>query len=214
MLDISGTIFERYHNDISFKGTVVVSIDDGSTTWLISETDMHLTDGHVYPILKSNPVISENVDVQRKNWSISNLSLTVSNEPYKKDSSNNWVSFSDEIEDLLEADVDVYFSIGEGITQLSDMLLRYSGIISDSPIFDFDSVKITAYDKGKTITKSLPQTLVTDIYSGIPSNFNEEKIPIVYGDFTFDSDDMNRSGLGLAKAIPISRTVAAKIFYI
>lgn len=208
MDSIAGTEFEKNYLKISgvFQ-SMIVHIDDGTNDWYFSEIDMELTEGHVYPLLKSLPTVKGRFDIGTKNWSVSDVTINLYNAAYKLDDSFNKVMLSDEIGDLINATVKIYLATGSNITGLSDCIEKFSGLILTSPEYDDESVKIKAVDAGTASHKLLPQTYMTSVFNATPIGFRDQKIPIAYGEFTSGDYALDGSGLGFAKAIPNHQSI-------
>ena len=79
--------------------------------------------GEAYnPLLLNSPSISSKADIINNKYTISSVSLSISNAPY------NGKIFSDDIPSLLNAVVQVYYA-ANGLNTLEDCLLVYTGTI-------------------------------------------------------------------------------------
>jgi len=156
-----------------YKG---VQIDDpipeeASINLSIKETNIG---GEAYnPLLLNSPSISSKADIINNKYTISSVSLSISNAPYKGK------IFSDDIPNLLNAVVQVYYA-ANGLDSLEDCLLVYTGTIrrySQSA----ESLSLTLEDLTEQKLKTqIPSTLIED-----EDDFTEDNIgqpyPIVYG---------------------------------
>ena len=107
------------------------------------------------PLLLKSPSISSSADIINNKYTISSVSLSISNAPY------NGKIFSDDIPSLLNAVVQVYYA-SNGLDSLDDCLLVYTGTIrrySQSA----ETLNLTLEDltQQKLETK-IPATLIED----------------------------------------------------
>ena len=130
--------------------------------------------GEAYnPLLLNSPSISSKADIINNKYTISSVSLSISNAPY------NGKIFSDDIPSLLNAVVQVYYA-ANGLDTLEDCLLVYTGTIrrySQSA----ETLNLTLEDLTEQKLKTqIPSTLIED-----EDNFTEDSIgkpyPMVYG---------------------------------
>lgn len=171
----------RYYRSTNSVHHWVVKIVKGSSVWLFSDTqDMELTDGHVYPLLKDNPVLECDLDFVTKRWSVHDVRVVIKNARYKRNTSNILVSFADEVAAIRTASISIYILAGPDPTSLSDGLEKFSGEISDPAIVTAAEIQLRAIDGARRRSAVLPQTDIAD--SVIP----RRKSPIVYGAFNRD----------------------------
>jgi hypothetical protein len=145
--------------------------DAESINLSIKETNIG---GEAYnPLLLNSPSISSKADIINNKYTISSVSLSISNAPY------NGKMFSDDIPSLLNAVVQVYYA-ANGLDTLDDCLLVYTGTIrrySQSA----ESLKLTLEDlTEQKLTTKIPATLIED-----EDLYTDEQIgkpyPMVYG---------------------------------
>ena len=156
-----------------YKG---VQIDDpipeeASINLSIKETNIG---GEAYnPLLLNSPSISSKADIINNKYTISSVSLSISNAPYKGK------IFSDDIPSLLNAVVQVYYA-ANGLDSLDDCLLVYTGTIrrySQSA----ETLNLTLEDLTEQKLKTqIPATLIDD-----DDSYTDEQLgqpyPMVYG---------------------------------
>jgi hypothetical protein len=178
----------RYFRQIGASSRWVVKIVKGSSTWLFSDTDMQLTDGHVYALLTAEPSIESAVDYVTKEWSVQDVRLNLANTPYKQNASHAWVSFADETDVIRGATLSIYVLAGVSPTALSDGLLIFSGEISEPATVTLDEVQLYAIDGARRRDALLPQNLIIDT-GGAASPYSLRKSPLVWGEYnkTYDS---------------------------
>jgi len=193
------SIFSEYNRRAGSEIHTIVKLTDGTTTWLFSDKDIDLADGHVYPLLLSGVSVTESIDITSKQWRVGDVNVDISNMPYRKDSSNELVRFCDEITDLQGTDAEVYQMVGPNTTALSDCLKIFAGTIFQHPVYDYDRVRLRIVDKGKTWDKMIPATRMLSVWSANAyDDYLHQMIPLVYGKFTFDIYN-SEDGLGMAK---------------
>ena len=131
----------------------------------------------------SVPALKESIDIEKRNYKISNVNLSLSNYEH------NGVRFSETVgnSSLINQSVDIYW-ISPSVTQLGDgtgdtdakkifhgWVLRYD--------MDSDKIKLVVEDRSqKTLHKDLP--LEISNLSGeasIPNEYKNKPIPMVYG---------------------------------
>ena len=156
-----------------YKG---VQIDDpipeeASINLSIKETNIG---GEAYnPLLLNSPSISSKADIINNKYTISSVSLSISNAPY------NGKIFSDDIPSLLNAVVQVYYA-ANGLDSLENCLLVYTGTIRRYNQ-SAETLNLTLEDltQQKLATK-IPSTLIED-----QENFYDKDIstpyPMTYG---------------------------------
>lgn len=196
------TKFENYRQRDGMRCHAILSITDGTSTWLISDVDMQLTDGHVYPLMDQDWSITSGVDFQRKSWKTGDIVLRLSNLPYLKDPDDGtFARLSDQIGDIVGNDIKLYLLIGSTATALSDCLLYFSGGVIDPPDYDSETITIKGEDKGKLYNKVIPSELLEDNYPDAPVKHLKKPVPLVYGRFTFNILTPYK-GLGMARGLP------------
>ena len=206
------TKFSANYQNTASTQLIIVKLTDGSSTWYLSDTEIELTDGHVWGILDDISGMSASVDVFTRDWEAGNLTLTISNLPYKKNTSGEWVKFSDEIGSLVSQSVTVYLLAGSNTASLSDCMTYGSYYIYQQPSYDKDTVTVSAYVKGKKYNRLLPATRLGAIFSGAPAESYWEYIPLVYGTFDYDGTDPY-AGNGMARGIPTTSGVLCEYIF-
>jgi len=202
--------FSAVQMSVAAEQHIIVKLYDGTSTWLFSDIDMHLSDGHVYPLFIpedfNGPI--EAVDIMSKEWVVGEAVVGLSNIRYRKDTSSDWVKFSEEAGGLLNGTMTIYLASGRNVAALSDCLTRWAGTIVEAPEYDLDRIIVRAVDNTIVYNVLLPQRYMNEIDYGehlIDEN-SEKKLPIVYGEFArkASGNDDIFSGIGLAKTYRIS----------
>ena len=157
-----------------YKGVQIDDDLDSATEVInlsIKETNIS---GEAYnPLLLSSPSISSKADIINNKYTISSVSLSISNAPY------NGKIFSDDIPSLLNSVVQVYYA-ANGLDTLEDCLLVYTGTIrrySQSA----ESLNLTLEDLTEQKLKTkIPATLIEDDGYHKEEDFGKP-YPMVYG---------------------------------
>jgi len=157
-----------------YKGVQIDDPLDSATEVInlsIKETNIG---GEAYnPLLLNSPSINSKADIINNKYTISSVSLSISNSPYKGK------IFSDDIPNLLNAVVQVYYA-ANGLDTLDDCLLVYTGTIrrySQSA----ETLSLTLEDLTEQKLKTLiPKTTIDNKFV-----YDEETqgkpFPLVYG---------------------------------
>jgi len=170
----NGTVTSLYPLVRIYKGYQIddtIPDDVEAINLSIKETNIG---GEAYnPLLLNSPSISSKADIINNKYTISSVSLSISNAPYKGK------IFSDDIPNLLNAVVQVYYA-ANGLDTLDDCLLVYTGTIrrySQSA----ETLSLTLEDLTEQKLKTLiPKTTIDNKFV-----YDEETqgkpFPLVYG---------------------------------
>ena len=157
-----------------YPGVGIDSIVDGDTESLnLSIKETNISGLNYKPLLLNIPTIKSSADIVNSKYTISSVSLSISNSLYKG------LVFSDDIQSILNSRTEIYYC-ANGITDLEDCLLIYTGTIRRFTQSK-NSVNLTLEDltEEKLETK-IPSTLIEDADS-----YSEDKLgqpyPMVYG---------------------------------
>ena len=184
----------RFFRQINGRSHWVVKIVKGTSTWLFSDADMQLTDGHVYALLSSEPSVESEVDYVTKDWSVQDVDVEIANIPYKQNTSGAWVSFADEVGAIRNAALSIYVMAGPAQTALSDGILMFSGVVADAATVTISGVKLTASDSARRKNVILPREYITDT-GGASTPAGLRKSPLVWGTFNKAYDSSSEYGL-------------------
>ena len=157
-----------------YKGVQIddpITDDTESINLSIKETNIG---GEAYKgLLLNSPSISSKADIINNKYTISSVSLSISNAPY------NGKIFSDDIPSLLNAVVQVYYA-ANGLETLDDCLLVYTGTIrrySQSA----ETLNLTLEDLTEQKLKTqIPATTIDDKYV-YDDESQGKPFPLVYG---------------------------------
>ena len=107
------------------------------------------------PLLLNAPSIKSSADIINNKYTISSVSLSISNAPY------NGKIFSDDVPSLLNAVTQVYYA-SNGLNNLNDCLLVYTGTIRRYTQ-SAETIKLTLEDlTEQQLTTKVPATLIED----------------------------------------------------
>jgi len=219
MISTSGKSFADFQNRLDARIATIVKITYGSDVWYLGDMEIEWGAGlHVYALLTGCSGMKRAIDPFRKKWSVGEVTLTFSNLPFKKDGSGNWLRPSDDINAVESNPVEIYLLCGENATGLSDCILCFSGLIKEPPKYDENTWNITVIDRSISLMNEiLPTKIVGSIYSDAPEEFENEMIPLIYGEFkhSFQGDSLAiliplENSLGLCKGIPINNETPPK----
>jgi len=196
--------FSANQNRLGGTFATIVKVTDGTSTWYFSDREINFSAQHIPGILKSISSINESVDIYSRRWAVSDVKVTLHNVGYGKDSSFDELRPEVTLANIRWHEASIYLLAGEGATSLSDCLLRFTGIIDTPPIITSTTFKFTIADGGRLLNRKIAANLVSTAYGAYPEAAEGEKMPIVYGDFTFDTS-YDLSGTGLAMAVPVNR---------
>ncbi len=125
------------------------------------------------PLLLSSPSIKSSADIINNKYTISSVSLSISNAPYKGK------IFSDDIQSYLNAVVQVYYA-ANGLNELEDCLLVYTGTIrrfSQSA----ETIKLELEDVTEEKLKTkIPSTIIPDTPTYKKADVGKP-FPMIYG---------------------------------
>lgn len=185
------TYFASEHGRSGIAHNIIVKLTDGVSTWLFGTTEMNITDGHVYALLSNISEINFAIDIFTKDWSIGNVTITLANANYRKNSSMAWVKSGDELGDIALNTAYIYLASGNNITALSDCLNYFTGTVVAAPVITMDNMEIELCDKSYGYNKVLPANLLTAAGTPILDEDYNRKLPLVYG--TFARADWNNA---------------------
>ena len=165
----------NFQNDIQGKDTNLVPI--------VIIGDMHIStnsltfDGQYYkPILLNVPSLKESIDIEKRNYKINNISLSISNYEYEG------ARFSDTVTgSLINTEVGIYW-VSPSSQSIDDTLLMFKGQVRRYT-HDDEKVSLAVEDKSQiTLHKDLP---LEENYLGdedhTPDKYKNKPIPMVYG---------------------------------
>lgn len=205
------TAFSQYQtrsDALSHAIVRVYGVDDGAERFYYGTIELDTfscsdPDGKsfVFGILDSASVsIRQEIDLLKKTSSRAIASFTLSNLPYRINTSGEWIRPSDEIANKVGNALDIYFFNTPTLTGIDDCLHVFSGVIDKSPTFDLETIKISCIDGSEDLDINLPRNIMSGTYSSAPIESANDYIPLLYGTYTkvFDAT----SDTGLAVALP------------
>lgn len=189
----------------------IVRLTNGTDTWLISDIDMQLTDGHVWPLLKSLAGLREGIDLFTREWTTAEVSVECSNEKYHAVAGGTWKRLSDEVVNLLDKDIEVYIVAGPTATALSDCLKRFAGKITSGPTYSASSITLRGRDGSLQYNRLVPLNTMSSAYASCPDDIANDPIPLKWGAFTFDITNPF-GGSGMGKGLPTTKSNLHPVF--
>jgi len=138
----------------------------------IKETSL---DGQPYlPLLLSSPSLKTSADIVNNKYTISSLSLTISNAPY------NGKKFSDNVIEYLKSVCQVFYT-SNGIDSIDDSLLIYTGTIRRFSQ-TFDTLKLELEDfTQQVLSAKVPSTLIPEDFVQYDEKMFNKPYPMIYG---------------------------------
>ena len=151
----------------------------------IKETSL---DGQPYlPLLLSSPSLKTSADIINNKYTISSVSLTISNAPY------NGKKFSDNVIDYLKSVCQVFYT-SNGIDSIDDSLLIYTGTIRRFSQ-TFDSLKLELEDfTQQVLSAKVPSTLIPENPVEYAENIVGKPYPMIYGNIDHSPLIYNKLG--------------------
>ena len=168
----------NFKNDIAGRDTALIPIVKIGDIY-ISTNFMTYDTNPVLPLLTSNPSLKESIDIEKRNYKISNISIIVNNFPYENKRFSERVVGS-----LINTPVKVYWTSPSttNFTDDTSALMIYKGQVRRYDHND-TSCKISIEDRSQaTLHKDLPLE-VNYLGTGddVPDKYKNKPIPMVYG---------------------------------
>ena len=188
----------NFRSDIQGRDTnlfpivIIGNLIEGSEDWKtqcqhFSTNSMVLDDVYFKPLLLSIPSLKESTDIEKRNYKISNVTLTLSNAPYNgerlSDIIGNPINRECRILWASPSTTTVYLKdVGTDPYRETDAFQVYFGTVRRYD-HDDETVKLLLEDRSQaTLHKDLPlpeNHLGTD--DSIPDKYKNKPIPMVYG---------------------------------
>ena len=182
---------DNFKQDIQSKDTAlfpVVIIDtdtDGVDDIMISTNAVQLGDRYFKPLLLNIPSINESIDIEGRNYKISNVTLDISNYLYEGKRFSDLVPGS-----LINVEVNIYWAspsskgdINFDDPDVNDVFLAYHGTIRRYDM-GVEKVKLVVEDRSQSkMHKDLPITYLGDDATAdeVPDKYKNKPVPMVYG---------------------------------
>ena len=174
ILDQSGIFTQSIQsNNTSIIPVVVFS--KNNIDYYISTNSVTMDGNYYEPLLLNIPSIRESIDFEKRNFKISNISLSISNSVYNGDK-----RFSDNLPDIMNADCLIYYKTT--VTQnLNDCLLVYNGKVKRMS-HNETTISLQIEDLSQeNLHKDLPtQTVNTNVE--VLEKYRNKPVPFVYGE--------------------------------
>ena len=172
------TLPPNFASDIQGRDTALVPVIRIGDIY-ISTNSMTYDTNPILPLLTSNPSLKESIDIEKRNYKISNITITVNNYAYEGQRFSERVVGS-----LINTPVEVYWT-SPSTTNFSDdtsAFMIYQGEVRRYE-HDDESCKITVEDSSQaTLHRDLP--LPEHYLTGdeVPDKYKNKPIPMVYGE--------------------------------
>ena len=157
---------EQFEQDLGRNTNIFPIVEIGN---IYISTNAYSLDNKFYkPLLLNIPSLKESIDLEKRNYKISSVNLSISNYKYEGQRFSELVSGS-----LINTPVKIYW-----VSQSNIPFLIYNGIVRRYEIGE--NIKITVEDHSqKSLHQDLPKQSIP-----ISSNFKDagKKIPMVFGD--------------------------------
>jgi len=174
ILDQSGIFTQSIQsNNTSIIPVIVFS--KNNIDYYISTNAVTMDDNYYEPLLLNIPSIRESIDFEKRNFKISNISLSISNSAYGGDK-----RFSDNLPNIMNADCLIYYKT-TSTKNLNDCLLVYSGKVKRMS-HDDTTISLQVEDLSQeNLHKDLPtQTVDTNVE--VLEKYRNKPVPFVYGE--------------------------------
>lgn len=164
----------------------IVKIYDGTSTWLFSHEDSFIGTSTIYGLLTYISGAGSDIDVFKNVAKTAAVTLKFSNAQYRRGKSDS--RLSDVWHNMGSATVDVYLSTAPNPAAITDCLKIFTGRMSEGLEITRDEVTMRAEDSSGSIHKTLPETIVGDVYPDAPLQNRYLRLPIQYGTFSHPGD--------------------------
>ena len=190
-----------FNQDILAKDTnlypVVIINKDGDSPIYISTNSTTIGGQYYSPVLLNVPALRESIDIEKRNYKISNITLSISNYEH------NGERFSEKAGDssLINQSVDIYWisqsvsSIGDGTGEGDEAKMIYSGWIQRYDM-DSDNIRLSVEDRSqKKLHRDLP-TRNLGVGIEVPDNYKNKPVPMVFGNVKHSPCVIEKSPFG------------------
>lgn len=177
---ITSEIFERDVVSNNINVIPLVVFDKGGVITAVSTNNISFKDEnndtlYFAPLLLNIPSIRESVDVDNRNFKISNLTLSISNVEYA-----GMPRFSDGIADLINAECIIYWKT-QSAQNITDCLLVFRGKVRNVSHTDTNVTVLVEDVSQENLHKTIPIASVTTDLE-LLDKYKNEPIPICYGE--------------------------------
>ncbi len=163
----------NFAQDIAGRDTAIYPVIEITGLPLIS-TNAHAGTDVALPILLNVPSLKESIDIEKRNYKISNVNIELTN--YEVEG----LRFSERVSgSLINADCNIYWLSPS--TTMSDAFLVYSGKIRRYDHTDVKARLIVEDRSQATLHKDLPLSNNWLTGDDVPDKYKNKPIPMVYG---------------------------------
>tara|TARA_R110002012_G_scaffold286879_1_gene478785 strand:+ start:5108 stop:6916 length:1809 start_codon:yes stop_codon:yes gene_type:complete len=165
---------QKFQNDIQGKDTHLIPLINIDDRIYLSTNKISLDNNYI-PLVKDLGSVKESIDVAKKNFKISSVSLSFYNYEYN----DSYLSHQLFTPSVMNKKMTIYLK-SQSADSIDDCLLVYSGYIKDIKE-NADLVSIEIEDRTEsTLHKDLPMEFVKDDID-LPDKYKNKRVPIVYG---------------------------------
>lgn len=144
------TTFETYATKSGHQRDVVLAVTQNSVIYYFSTRPMPrgLNSEPVYPMLLGHGAMVEGIDIFTKQWRVSDVEFTLSDEAYYPQDGSTPIRASELLENLNGETCELY-QWTDGITDIADCLLVFSGYVLQSLMVNKKTASFTAQEIGR-----------------------------------------------------------------
>ncbi len=207
------TVFDTYASVSGHQRDVILKITQGSDTFYFSTRPMPrgiTGTGPIYPMLLDHGPITESIDIFTKKWRVSDMTITLSEEPFYPDDGGQAIRASEVLKNLNGETCALYQWVA-GITDIDDCLKVFDGYILQSVEVTKRHVRFTANDRSKLWEVTLPDRVISDEWADAPASTATLPIPWCYGVWNVpDVYNQSTDATGLLRATAYEDGVDSK----
>ena len=149
-------------------------IEDATSVVNVSIKETNIGGEAFKPLLLNSPTLTTSADIVNNKYTISSLTLSISNAPY------NGKIFSDDVQGYLKSVVQVYYA-SNGLDQLEDCLLIYSGTIRRfRQTKNTVQLELEDYTE-QVLSAKVPSTLIPEDVIQYSEKDMGKPYPMIYG---------------------------------
>lgn len=192
--------FDKYNLRKDIAGTYIIKITGDSTTFYLADRVIDLSASSIKTlgVVLSYGTITQKLDIFKKKATISNVKVKLINTPYFRDA-NGELCLSDKFgaDGIINASVEIYYWY-EGITDIDDCLKVFDGLVQPMKNVTPETLEFDIFDNSVFYYRTIPADFV-DItqFPNAPPESIGKALPIVFGDFDMDTENVGRLSEGV-----------------
>lgn len=185
----------------------VMELTDGTTTWYFGTQEMELgANQHMYGLMTKLEGIKEGSNPIDRSWFIGDVTVSISNSPYRKDDNGDWIRPSDDLTGLIGRAATIYEFCGEQINSFpADFMERAQGVIREEISYNDNECTIRFEHNHSWEETMLPQQKISDMFSDYVREAADKYIPLLYGNHLFQ-DEATAICVPLAVCVFVNQT--------